>query len=142
MMGKRSKGKLTPMRGDGPKAASPPPGPGESDDWRTTFRPAIPSSARIYDYFLGGKDNYHADRDAAHQIATYLPNIREAAKMNRALVSRAGRYLGNGAGSSQLSGVGAGVPAMGNVQEAAMAANPAARAVYGDHDPVVLAHAR
>jgi hypothetical protein len=130
------------MRGDGPKAANPPPGPGESDDWRTTFRPDIPSSARIYDYFLGGKDNYPADRDAADQIATYLPNIREAAKMNRAFVSRAVRYLVNEAGISQLIDVGTGLPAMGNVHEVAMAANPAARVVYVDHDPVVLAHAR
>src|SRR5580658_8199359 len=130
------------MRGDGPKAANPPPGPGESDDWRTTFRPDIPSSARIYDYFLGGKDNYPADRDAADQIATYLPNIREAAKMNRAFVSRAVRYLVNEAGISQLIDVGTGLPAMGNVHEVAMAANPATRVVYVDHDPIVLAHAR
>jgi hypothetical protein len=130
------------MRGDGPKAANPPPGPSDRDDWRTTFRPDIPSSARIYDYFLGGKDNYPADRDAADQIATYLPNIREAAQINRAFVRRAVRYLVNEAGISQLIDIGTGLPTMGNVHEVAMAANPAARVVYVDHDPVVLAHAR
>jgi S-adenosyl methyltransferase len=130
------------MRGDGPKAPDPPPGPGDRDDWRTTFRPDIPSSARIYDYFLGGKDNYPADRDAADQIATYLPDIREAAQINRAFVRRVVRYLVNEAGISQLIDVGTGLPTAGNVHEVAMAANPAARVVYVDHDPVVLAHAR
>ncbi len=61
--------------------------PPDRDDWRIAFRPDIPSSARIYDYFLGGKDNYPADRDAADQITAYLPNIREAAQINRALAS-------------------------------------------------------
>ncbi len=130
------------MSGDGPKApyASPdPPGP---DDWRTTFRPDIPSSARIYDYFLGGKNHFRADRDAADQIATYLPNIREAARINRAFVGRAVRYLVTEAGIRQLIDIGAGLPTMGNVHEVATAAHPAARVVYVDHDPVVLAHAR
>jgi S-adenosyl methyltransferase len=107
-----------------------------------TFRPDIPSSARIYDYFLGGKDNYPADREAADQIAAYLPNIREAARINRAFVRRAVRYLVNEAGIRQLIDIGAGLPTMGNVHEVAMDANPAVRVVYVDHDPVVLAHAR
>ena len=118
------------MSGDGPKApyASPdPPGP---DDWRTTFRPDIPSSARIYDYFLGGKDHFQADREAADQIATYLPNIREAARVNRAFVGRAVRYLVSEAGIRQLIDIGAGLPTMGNVHEVAAAAHPAARVVY------------
>jgi hypothetical protein len=130
------------MSGDGPKASNAQPGPGDHDDWRRTFRPDIPSSARIYDYFLGGKDNYPADRDAAHQIIAYLPNIREAAQINRAFVRRAVRYLVNEVGISQLIDIGTGLPTMGNVHEVAMDANPAARIVYVDHDPVVLAHAR
>jgi hypothetical protein len=130
------------MSGDGPKAPNPQRGPGDHDDWRRTFRPDIPSSARIYDYFLGGKDNYPADRDAAHQIIAYLPNIREAAQINRAFVRRAVRYLVNEVGISQLIDIGTGLPTMGNVHEVAMDANPAARVVYVDHDPVVLAHAR
>src|SRR5580700_227785 len=130
------------MSGDGPKvpnASSEPPG---RSDWRTTFRPDIPSSARIYDYFLGGKDNYPADRAAGDQITAYLPNIREAAQINRAFVRRAVRYLVNEAGIRQLIDIGTGLPTMGNVHEVAMEADPAARVVYVDHDPVVLAHAR
>jgi hypothetical protein len=130
------------MIGDGPRAPNGPPGPDDRDDWRTTFRPDIPSSARIYDYFLGGKDNYPADRDAADQITAYLPNIREAAHINRAFVRRAVRYLVLEAGIRQLIDIGTGLPTMGNVHEVAMAANPATRVVYVDHDPVVLAHAR
>lgn len=74
-------GKLTLMSGDGPKVPNALPEPPDRDDWRTTFRPDIPSSAPIYDYFLSGKDNYPADRDAGDQITAYLPNIREAAQI-------------------------------------------------------------
>jgi len=133
------------MSGDTPKSPVPPAGsggPGDRDDWRTTFRPDIPSSARIYDYFLGGKDNYPADREAARTITAHLPNIREAARINRAFVRRAVRYLVNDAGITQLIDIGTGLPTMGNVHEVALEANPAARVVYIDHDPVVLAHAR
>lgn len=130
------------MSDDGPMAPDGPPAPGTPDDWRTTFRPDIPSSARIYDYFLGGKDNYPADREAADQIAVYLPNIREAARINRAFVRRVVRYLVNEAGVRQLIDVGAGLPTMQNVHEVAIDASAATRVVYVDHDPVVLAHAR
>ena len=77
------------MSGDGPKAPNPQPGPGDHDDWRRTFRPDIPSSARIYDYFLGGKANYSVDRDGVGRIAAYLSDIREAAQIDRTFVSRA-----------------------------------------------------
>ena len=142
MARKTTRGKLTLMSGDGPKVPNASPEPPDRDDWRTTFRPDIPSSARIYDYFLGGKDNYPADRDAGDQITAYLPNIREAAQINRAFVRRAVRYLVNEAGIRQLIDIGTGLPTMGNVHEAAMATNPATRVVYVDHDPIVLAHAR
>lgn len=69
--------------------------PPDRDHWRTTSRPDIPSSARIYDYFLGSKDHYPANRDAADQITAYLPNTRKAAHINRALACRAVRYLAN-----------------------------------------------
>lgn len=112
------------------------------DDWRTTFRPDLPSSARIYDYFLGGKDNYPADREAAEKIAQILPGIREAAQVNRAFVRRAVRYLVGEAGITQLIDIGPGLPTQGNVHEVAHNTCPATRVVYVDHDPVVLAHAR
>ena len=130
------------MRGAGPKAPNGPPEPPGRDDWRTTFRPDIPSSARIYDYFLGGKNNYAADRDAGDQITARLPNIREAAQINRAFVRRVVRYLVNEGGVRQLIDIGTGMPTPENVHEVAMAANPATRVVYVDDDPVVLAHAR
>jgi S-adenosyl methyltransferase len=113
------------MSGDGLKVPNASLDPPDRDDWRTTFRPDIPSSARIYDYFLGGKDNYPADRDAGDQITAHLPNIREAAQINRAFVRRAVRYLVHGAGIRQLIDIGTGLPTMGNVHEVAMAADPA-----------------
>jgi hypothetical protein len=111
-------------------------------DWHTTFRPDVPSSARIYDYFLGGKNHFPADRAAAEEIIRLLPGVCESARMNRAFVRRAVRYLVNDAGVTQLLDIGAGLPTQGNVHEIALAEDPDARIVYADHDPVVLAHAR
>lgn len=111
-------------------------------DWHRTFRPDIPSSARIYDYLLGGKDNYPADREAAEEIVGLLPDIRRAAQWNRAFVGRAVRFLINKAKVTQLLDIGTGLPTQGNVHDVAQQANPEARVVYVDHDPVVLAHAR
>jgi hypothetical protein len=91
---------------------------------------------------LGGKNNYAADRDAGDQITARLPNIREAAQINRAFVRRVVRYLVNEGGVRQLIDIGTGMPTPENVHEVAMAANPATRVVYVDDDPVVLAHAR
>lgn len=73
MARKTTRGKLTLMSGDGPKVPNASPEPPDRDDWRTTFRPDIPSSARIYDYFLGGKDNYPADRDAGDRSRRICP---------------------------------------------------------------------
>ncbi len=69
-----------------------------SGEWRTTFRPDIPSSARIYDYLLGGKDNYQADRRAAEVIVGRLPNARQAVRWNRGFLRRVVRYLVGEAG--------------------------------------------
>jgi S-adenosyl methyltransferase len=111
-------------------------------DWRETFRPDIASSARIYDYFLGGRDNFPADREAAAEIETYLPAIREAARINRAFVGRATRFLVGEQGITQLIDIGTGLPTKGNVHQVAHEVSPGTRVVYVDHDPVVLAHAR
>lgn len=113
-----------------------------SGDWRTTFRPDIPSSARIYDYLLGGKDNYAADRKAAQELERFIPSIRMAARCNRAFVGRVVRFLVGEAGLTQIVDIGSGLPTARNVHEVANEVNPAARVVYVDHDPVVLAHAR
>jgi hypothetical protein len=116
--------------------------PGGRGDWRTTFRPDIPSPARIYDYLLGGKDNYPADRQAGDEIASKLPNIREAFGWNRAFLRRAVRFLVGELGIRQLVDIGTGLPTGGNVHEVAAAADPAVRVVCVDNDPVVLAHGR
>jgi hypothetical protein len=109
-------------------------------DWRTVFRPDIPSSARIYDYLLGGKDNFPADREAAEELIAILPHVRMAARVNRAFVGRAVRYLVNEAGITQFIDIGSGLPTVGNVHQVAQDAAPAAHVVYVDHDPVVVSH--
>jgi hypothetical protein len=113
-----------------------------SQEWRTTFRPDIPSSARIYDCLLGGKDNYPVDRKAAEIIGQLLPDARLAVRQNREFLGRIVRYLVGEAGIRQIIDIGAGLPAAGNTHEVAAAACPDARVVYVDHDPVVLTHAR
>jgi hypothetical protein len=111
-------------------------------DWRRNFRPDIPSGARVYDFLLGGKDNYPADREVARTLLAKLPNARLAVQWNRALLQRVVRYLVTEAGIDQIIDIGAGLPSVGNTHEVALGANPEARVVYVDHDPVVLAHAR
>ena len=111
-------------------------------DWRETFRPDIPSVARIYDYLLGGKDNYPADRAVGESMIAQLPNVRRAVHWNRAFLRRVVRYLVGQAGIKQIIDLGAGLPTAGNTHEVAQEVCPQARVVYVDHDPVVLVHAR
>src|SRR6266568_5003739 len=111
-------------------------------DWRETFRPDIPSVARIYDYLLGGKDNYPADRAVGESMIAQLPNVRQAVQWNRSFLRRVVRHLVGEAGIRQIIDVGAGLPTVGNTHEVALDASPYARVVYVDNDPVVLAHAR
>jgi len=101
-----------------------------------------PHAARIYDYFLGGKDNFAADRETAAKALEGWPTIRAAARENRAFLGRAIRYLAAEAGVTQFLDVGSGLPSKGNVHEVAQEVNPATRVVYVDNDPIVLAHAR
>lgn len=114
----------------------------EYEGWKKKFRPDIPSTARIYDYLLGGKDNYPADRAAAEQIAQVLPNVRTSFQWNRAFLGRAVRYLAADRGIRQFIDIGTGLPTVGNVHEVAQIAAPGAHVVYVDNDPVVLAHGR
>jgi S-adenosyl methyltransferase len=114
----------------------------ENEGWKKKFRPDIPSTARIYDYLLGGKDNYPADRAAAEQIALALPNVRTSFQWNRAFLGRAVRYLAVTRGIRQFIDVGAGLPTVRNVHEVAQEAVPDSHVVYVDNDPVVLAHGR
>jgi S-adenosyl methyltransferase len=100
-----------------------------------------PNVARMYDYYLGGKDNFAVDREAAEKALEFAPQIRLAAEHNRAFLGRAVRHLAE-AGVRQFLDIGAGLPTQSNVHEVAQGAAPGARVVYVDNDPVVLAHGR
>ncbi|MGO9141965.1 MAG: SAM-dependent methyltransferase, partial [Streptosporangiaceae bacterium] len=99
-------------------------------------------SARVYNYWLGGKDNYAADRDAAEQAIAANPGIRTDVRANREFLARAVRYLASGCGIRQFLDIGTGLPTASNTHEVAQAVTPQARIVYVDNDPIVLAHAR
>jgi hypothetical protein len=98
----------------------------------------------MYDYFLGGKDHYPADREAAEKVIAAMPPgaVRNAARENRGFLGRATRYLASEAGIHQFVDIGAGLPSMNSVHEIATAIAPQSRIVYVDNDPVVIAHGR
>lgn len=100
-----------------------------------------PHPARIYDYFLGGKNHFAADRAAAAEILRSSSHPRTLARENRAFLGRAVRYLAAEAGVRQFLDVGTGLPATDNVHEVAQSVAPESRVVYVDNDPLVLAHA-
>ena len=103
--------------------------------------PDRPSGARVYDHFLGGAHNFAADRALADAIAAMTPNIGDTMRANRAFLRRAVRYL-VGEGVTQFLDIGSGIPTVGNVHEVAQQADPHARVVYVDVDPVAVAHSR
>ncbi|MFC4534679.1 SAM-dependent methyltransferase [Sphaerisporangium dianthi] len=103
--------------------------------------PSVPSVARIYDYYLGGKDNFASDREAAEQIIGILPNVRDIARENREYLIRTVTYLA-GQGVRQFLDIGAGLPTQRNVHQVAQELAPESRVVYVDNDPIVLTHAR
>jgi trans-aconitate methyltransferase len=96
----------------------------------------------MYDFLLGGKDNYAADRKAVAEQLKIYPDVAFSARANRAFLGRAVRYLAAEAGIRQFLDIGTGIPTAGNTHEIAQATAPEARVVYVDYDPVVLAHAR
>jgi hypothetical protein len=104
--------------------------------------PAEPNPARVYDYFLGGRDNYRVDRDVAELVTAKMPEVAEGARATRAVLGRVVRYLVVDAGIRQFLDIGAGLPTRENVHQIAQRADPAARVVYVDNDPVVLAYGR
>jgi hypothetical protein len=113
-----------------------------TDDWIAKLNPGVPNPARMYDYFLGGKDNFPADREAAEQAIAVSPPTLDMARENRAFLRRAVRFLAAEAGIRRFLDIGAGLPTQGNVHEVAQAVAPDARVVYADIDPVVVTHAR
>jgi O-methyltransferase involved in polyketide biosynthesis len=98
--------------------------------------------ARVYDCWLGGKDHYEADREAAEQVAAALPTIRATVRANRAFLRRAVQYLAGEVGIRQFLDIGTGLPTADNTHEVAQSIAPDTRIVYVDNDPTVLAHAR
>jgi S-adenosyl methyltransferase len=99
-----------------------------------------PNIARIYDYWLGGKDNFEADRVAAEQVLAQMPGQRRSALENRRFLRRAVRFLAGEAGIDQFLDIGVGLPTQGAVHEVAHEVNPNARVAYVDYDPVVVSH--
>jgi SAM-dependent methyltransferase len=106
------------------------------------FDTSVAHSARVYDYWLGGKDNFAADRAAAEQVIEVRPAIRTDVRANRAFLGRAVRYLAGPAGIRQFLDIGTGLPSADNTHEVAQSVAPGSRIVYVDNDPIVLAHAR
>jgi len=109
---------------------------------RVDLRADVPHSARIYDYLLGGKDNFAADREAAEQIRQDLPTMPISMRANRQFVARVAHWLAAERGMRQFLDIGTGLPTSPNLHEAAQAVDPTCRVVYVDNDPLVLAHAR
>ena len=103
---------------------------------------SVAHPARIYDYWLGGKDNFAADREVGAAIVAASPDFVEVSRQNRAFLSRAVGHLAGQAGVTQFLDIGTGIPTAGNTHEVAQAAAPDAKTVYVDNDPVVLAHAQ
>ncbi len=101
-----------------------------------------PHQARIYDYWLGGKDNYAVDREAADRALAAYPGLRRGVRAQRAFLANAVGYLAGTAGIRQFLDIGTGIPTASNTHEVAQAADPDAHIVYVDNDPMVLAHAR
>jgi len=106
------------------------------------FDPTVAHPARVYDYWLGGKDNFEADRIAGEETIAAYPAIRASARANRAFLARSVRYLAGEQGIRQFLDIGTGLPTAANTHEVAQAVAPDSRIVYVDNDPLVLSHAR
>ena len=123
----------------------------KQEGWLTAPLPAgkpaeidtsVAHPARVYDYWLGGKDNFTADREAGDRVLAATPGLRERVRANRAFLVRAVRYLAAEAGVRQFLDIGTGIPSVNNTHEVAQQTAPDSRIVYVDNDPIVLTHAR
>ncbi|GAA2141336.1 SAM-dependent methyltransferase [Actinomadura napierensis] len=123
--------------GDPKRGPDAPPAPGTPE-----IDTSVPQSARIWNYWLGGKDNYPVDRAAGDQFVAVYPQIVDVAKHSRGFLARAVRYLAGEAGIRQFLDVGTGLPTVDNTHEVAQRVAPRSHIVYVDNDPLVLAHAR
>ncbi len=113
---------------------------GQPADNGNTIRTDIPHPARVYDYWLGGKDNFAVDRETAEAVRRVVPEIVDTARGNRQFLARAVGFLRDN-GIRQFLDIGTGLPTSPNVHEVAQVGHPEARVVYVDHDPVVFSHA-
>ena len=120
---------------DGSPTPGQPTAPSEIDT-------SVPHSARIWNYWLGGKDNYPVDREAGDDYRAIYPEIVDVARASRRFLIRAVHYLAREAHVQQFLDIGTGLPTADNTHEIAQRLAPEARVVYVDNDPVVLAHAR
>jgi O-methyltransferase involved in polyketide biosynthesis len=107
-----------------------------------SFDSSVAHPARVYDFWLGGKDNYAADRAAGEQVIEANPSVPAGVRANRAFLRRAVRYLAGEAGIRQFLDIGSGLPTNENTHEVAQQVAPESRIVYVDSDPIVLAHGR
>jgi O-methyltransferase involved in polyketide biosynthesis len=113
----------------------------DPQDEPLSFDTGVAHPARVYDYWLGGKDNYEADREAAEQVIAANPNVLPGVRANRAFLRRAVQYLTE-AGIRQFLDIGTGLPTAENTHQVAQEIAAGSRIVYVDNDPIVLAHAR
>lgn len=119
--------------------------PANRPDWAARIAQidtSVAHPARVYNYWLGGTDNYAVDREAAERVLAATPGLRFRVRASRAFLARVVRYLAGEAGITQFLDVGTGIPAANNTHEVAQAIAPDARIVYADNDPIVLTHAR
>jgi len=114
----------------------------ESQDGPVLFDTTVAHIARVYDYWLGGKDNFAADRAAGDQAIKAFPNIPLSARANRAYQARVVRFLAGEAGIRQFLDIGTGIPTANHTHQVAQSVAPESRVVYVDNDPIVLSHAR
>lgn len=124
-----------------PSWLKPPPA-GVQDPLSDRIDTTVPHPARRYDYWLGGKDNFAADRESGDAIAAAYPGIRIAVLENRRFLNRAVTFLVGEAGIRQFLDIGTGIPTANNTHEVAQSIAPQSRIVYVDNDPIVLTHAR
>ena len=110
--------------------------------WDPRLNTGVPHVARVYDYWLDGKDNFAADRVVGEETTAVFPGIRLSAQANRAFLRRSVRHLAGAAGIRQFLDIGTGLPAADNTHEVSQAVAPESKVVYVDNDPLVLAHAR
>ncbi|ASW57563.1 methyltransferase [Plantactinospora sp. KBS50] len=115
---------------------------GERNPERAAFDVSVAHPARRYNYWLGGKDNFAADRESADEFARRFPGVRIGARANRAMLQRATRHLAAEAGIRQFLDIGTGLPTADNTHEVAQRVAPESRIVYVDNDPLVMTHAR